>query len=451
MKIEFINHSSIIIDSNELRILCDPWYKGTAFANGWRLLYDEEIDINSLEFDYIWISHEHPDHFSIPTLRSLKASKTFLYQKTLDQKVKKWLEKNGHKVIEMAHNESMELGNLSLTTIITEGYDSCLLVDDGNKKFLNVNDSQLDRPNEVAKFISHTPIDYIAMQFHYANWAGNPGDQKIPEIKRSDAVNRIIKVANSLKPRNTLLFASYIYYCHEENFFWNEGHAFEKTFHAVDSMNINPIIPIPGDTINLSDEADLLISATKNEKSLNFWNSALSAIAPTETTKMVGIQELQSAYNNYFSTIHKANNTEKYIGTEIGGFHLNVCLTDHDQDVQLGLFKNNFELKQTTPDTVCDVSVSSEALLLMLTTDFGLGSITISSRINFNYEKAFKLYFFFLLPYRNNIGVYLEDDLLEDLNFAAFKDNGVLRPIFKINEKARVNFGNFYSLLEAVN
>ena len=199
MKIKFINHSSIIIDTGKEKILCDPWYQGTAFANGWRLLYDDEIDINDLNFDKLWISHEHPDHFSIPTLKSLNSKKPVLYQKTNDKKVKKYLEIQGHEVTEMTHNKTYNINETKLTTIITEGYDSCILVDNGQHKFLNINDSQLDKENEIKKITKHTPIDLISIQFHYANWAGNIGDEEIPEFKRQNAVERIKKSVKYVK------------------------------------------------------------------------------------------------------------------------------------------------------------------------------------------------------------------------------------------------------------
>ena len=90
--IQFLNHSSIIIGSRKTRILCDPWFLGTAFADGWSLLNDRSHDINKLRFDYIWISHEHADHFSIPTLNMLRSKAIFLYQDTLDKKVKSYLD-----------------------------------------------------------------------------------------------------------------------------------------------------------------------------------------------------------------------------------------------------------------------------------------------------------------------------------------------------------------------
>ena len=87
MHLKFLNHSSLLITS-ETKILCDPWFKGTAFSDGWSLLYDNSHNINDIDFDYIWLSHEHPDHFSIPTLRELNKSCTFLFQETKDKKVR---------------------------------------------------------------------------------------------------------------------------------------------------------------------------------------------------------------------------------------------------------------------------------------------------------------------------------------------------------------------------
>ena len=86
--ITFLNHSSLLVTSKKTKILCDPWFFGSAFQDGWSLLHDQSHDINDLEFEYVWISHEHPDHFSIPTISALKRKTKFLYQKTEDKKVK---------------------------------------------------------------------------------------------------------------------------------------------------------------------------------------------------------------------------------------------------------------------------------------------------------------------------------------------------------------------------
>ena len=69
--IKFINHASILISNDNKTILTDPWYSGTSFDDGWMLLYENdknEIKDILKNVDYIWYSHEHPDHFSIKFL-----------------------------------------------------------------------------------------------------------------------------------------------------------------------------------------------------------------------------------------------------------------------------------------------------------------------------------------------------------------------------------------------
>ena len=63
--IEFVNHASVLITYEKIGILSDPWYKGTAFHDGWRLIYElDNNKINELlnKTSHIYISHEHPDH-----------------------------------------------------------------------------------------------------------------------------------------------------------------------------------------------------------------------------------------------------------------------------------------------------------------------------------------------------------------------------------------------------
>ena len=75
-KLKVISHACVLIDLGEVKLLTDPWFFGQCFNNGWSLkkwdLLEENIskkDINSIT--HIYISHEHPDHFHIPSLKKL--------------------------------------------------------------------------------------------------------------------------------------------------------------------------------------------------------------------------------------------------------------------------------------------------------------------------------------------------------------------------------------------
>ena len=43
MKIKFINHACIIVESGGQRIMCDPWFEGSSFDNGWSLMYERTV------------------------------------------------------------------------------------------------------------------------------------------------------------------------------------------------------------------------------------------------------------------------------------------------------------------------------------------------------------------------------------------------------------------------
>jgi len=66
--------------------------------------------------------------------------------------------------------------------------------------------------------------------------------------------------------------------------------------------------------------------------------------------------------------------------------------------------------------------------------DFGRGTLTINSRIKFNYHNAHKFFIFFFIPYANNINRFYEDKqtLLKDLG--SIKKTSVMLSILKFNE-----------------
>jgi UDP-MurNAc hydroxylase len=39
-EIKFVNHASVLVSHGNIRLLSDPWYFGSAFADGWNLLYE---------------------------------------------------------------------------------------------------------------------------------------------------------------------------------------------------------------------------------------------------------------------------------------------------------------------------------------------------------------------------------------------------------------------------
>ena len=64
MKVRYIYSACVVIETPDVKILCDPWFTQGAFEGAWYQypVLENPIDVIG-EVDYIWISHLHADHF----------------------------------------------------------------------------------------------------------------------------------------------------------------------------------------------------------------------------------------------------------------------------------------------------------------------------------------------------------------------------------------------------
>ena len=180
--IQFINHASVVISNGNKSILTDPWYSGGAFDNGWELIYkNENIKIKDIlkKVDYIWISHEHPDHFSIQFFKDyydfIKEKKIkFIFQKTKDQRVYNFLKQKKLEVHELKNNTTLEIDkNFTISVQSTDFYDSALIIKLNEKKIFNLNDCPLNTYDDLNKFKRiYGNCDFLMTQFSYAAWKG---------------------------------------------------------------------------------------------------------------------------------------------------------------------------------------------------------------------------------------------------------------------------------------
>ena len=99
IKIKFVNHAFLIFESENIKFATDPWAIGPAFANGWWLEKSTNInwvkELNSC--DFIYISHNHPDHLNNLTLSKVKKEMPFLIPEFVTDSTGIFLEELGFK------------------------------------------------------------------------------------------------------------------------------------------------------------------------------------------------------------------------------------------------------------------------------------------------------------------------------------------------------------------
>ena len=190
-EIKFVNHVSVLISNNESTLLTDPWYEGNILNDGWSLIHvNKPDDIYKIleKTSHIWISHEHPDHFSVSFFNNykdliIKRGIKIFFQKTKDRRVYNFLKVKGFNIIEIEDDSSHHLNKDFTIRIKRFGfYDSALIIDINGQRIINLNDCIIENKNDLIKFAKkYGPAKLLLTQFSYAAWKGGK-DPAIPPI-----------------------------------------------------------------------------------------------------------------------------------------------------------------------------------------------------------------------------------------------------------------------------
>lgn len=237
VSLKFLNHASYIIENENFVLLHDPWFEGNAFNNGWSLLSREINNQDIINYlsklnkeIYVWISHEHSDHFSISFIKSLKSKNInckFFFQKTTDKRVVSFLKSNKFEINECIDGKEYKIDkNIFLSVYSHTGGDSFCFLKTNTKNILNINDCVIKDEKSAKKVLSRLPkndsVDILFTQFGYANWIGRHEDKDLRSKSAREKIYRISVQEKIFSPEIIIPFASFIYFCKEENFYLND-------------------------------------------------------------------------------------------------------------------------------------------------------------------------------------------------------------------------------------
>ncbi len=150
MQINYYSHAAFkILSSDNVSILTDPWISNPIYGNSICLF--PQLKINKEDYvnqDYLYISHDHPDHLCINTLKLFKKSIKILIRKYDDTSVvKDKLTNLGFvNIYEMEDRETKKLTDKFEVTLYCDhtSTDSLMIFKDDEHCFLDQNDCLLD-------------------------------------------------------------------------------------------------------------------------------------------------------------------------------------------------------------------------------------------------------------------------------------------------------------------
>lgn len=385
--IKFINHSSVIIAASDIRILCDPWFEGDAFHKGWNLIYENDPkDIENIldNITHLWISHEHPDHFSVRFFLKyrelLKRKKiTVLFQSTRDRRVSTFLSSKGILLQDLEHGQKKELGisGVSVTCYQDGFYDSALLFEYGGEKVLNLNDceiSTLDRANIMVQLTGE--VDILLTQFSYAAWKGGSENKQWRQESAALKLQTMSIQINAFKPRFVIPFASFIFFSNQLNRYLNDSiNTPEKVQNTLLNTQAQIVIMKPYDCFKG------YYDQHAQDAALIFWKSHYDQIHNKTFHKYssVSFDELVISYALYRNRLKISNQFwfMRFLRF-ISPISVLKPVILHVHDLNITMTMNLFSDKLVPSTKKADLSLHSESLNFLFNNSFGFDTLTVN-------------------------------------------------------------------------
>ena len=412
--VQFINHASILVTHGEISLLSDPWYQGDAFNKGWNLIHelkDDEIGELLNKVTHIWISHEHPDHFSILFFKKfgdqIKTNNIqIIFQNTRDKRVESFITKFGFNLKVVDFNSWEKLSPQFEVLCFKDGfYDSGLAIKTSDTTILNLNDCEVKDKSRCEEILKLTgECDVLASQFSYAAWKGGVENINWRKLAAKEKIDTLKLQALYFKPKIMIPFASFVYFSNNANFYLND--AANKPNDVVDAFKDHST------KVNVMKPFEVLedLGATlDNGPSLNFWEEAYNTIEKSDLQNYdeVSLKHLEKSFGKYKERIFK-NNTKWFMRlvkflSPIPAFKpIIVKVDDLDINIKIDIFSESLSLS----DLNADISMHSESLNFVLCNTFGFDTLTVNGCFeeskDFGFSRAARL---LAIENLNNMGI----------------------------------------------
>ncbi|MGR3794377.1 MBL fold metallo-hydrolase [Vannielia sp. SX4] len=382
MEIEFVNHASVRIAHAGTALLTDPWYAGPAFHKGWSLLHETpaaEVEALLARTTHIWISHEHPDHFSPAFFAAhgdtIKARGIkLLFQKIADQRVAGFLRAKAFDLTEMPFGTPLTAGSLTLTCLKDEFYDSALSIRAGDTHILNLNDCAIAtraRAEEVRDAVG--PSDILLTQFSYAAWKGGPENRAWREEAAREKLENIRLQAEVLTPSTVIPFASFVAFANTRNAYLNDAANRPSTVAAAfaDAPFALQVMQ-PGDTFTASD-------AEASHAAVAFWEARADAPLDLMEYESRSPGTLREAFEGWAERVHRNNATWAMRLAQLASpIRVFQPVTIHCDDIGETFSIDIARRRFTRTEAPADLTMHSESLWFFFSNSFGFDTLTVN-------------------------------------------------------------------------
>ena len=406
MKVKFISTASVIISTEDCCIWTDPWIFGKAFNNSWALFPEIPFDENDYaRITHVWVSHEHPDHFHIPTLKSLskefKNRVTLLFQQNHSDKMPNAFKMLGFNNIKLIENRKItSISDKTNVQVVQVGsMDSSLAVIDSDHTILNINDCEISK-KDCKNFLRDLgTIDLALNQFSVAGYNGYYDYDTFGPISASIIMDNLVWNHKIIKARYTMPFASNIRFCCEDNkhinTFANTPFDVKKRF---DAEGLKCLILYPGE------EFDLAQNDKDPSESLGKYEKLYATISDLkcDPAESVELEHIRQAFIDFCADIR--DRYPRFLYKKLSKICIKV--PDLQGEIIMSVKDNIFEFYNDGIERKEDLIISSQPLHFAFNNTWGIQTLGISGRfLVLNSVSPWKWYR--IISSMNNSEVYL--------------------------------------------
>ena len=229
MKFTILSHAGMLVESQGISLMTDPWLVGSCYWRSW-WNYPKAADFATRleKLDYIYLTHMHWDHYHGPSLRKLPKQATVLVpQAHLDRMSKDLRQCGRDKFVEIPHGKTLQLGNGLSVTSYQFGLclDSVLIVTDGKTTLADMNDCKMTGLPLRQILRRHPKVDFMlrshssASPYPYCVHAEDPGE--LSYRNNEHFIQDFVLTAQLLKARYAVPFASNHCFLHKDTYPFN--------------------------------------------------------------------------------------------------------------------------------------------------------------------------------------------------------------------------------------
>jgi UDP-MurNAc hydroxylase len=219
MQIAYLGHAGFLVETERAIVIMDPWLSPEgAFDSAW-FQYPCNHHLapfvraklqDSRKERFIYVSHEHHDHFDLDFLKALPVSDfTFVVPHFQRDALRTQLASlRGRRVVSCTHGQQLDIPGGFVKLFLDDSgmnRDSGILVKSGDESFLNLNDCKLyDQVSSIANDAGH--ISVFACQFSGATWHPTCYDyppaeyQRISHHKLTSKFEMVARAIDAVRP-----------------------------------------------------------------------------------------------------------------------------------------------------------------------------------------------------------------------------------------------------------